>query len=566
LRATGELPGSRVPPFKDDNGKVKPQATRFRVWEYKFIDGKFSPTREVTLDDPNVLEISWTVHLANRKASFYKFDGEAGESREPKPRRNDGVPKEQLEIDPGSRSISGKLARGVEFRKGTSSDPTSETWPNPQTNPPIEYLGELRTDESGRLIVIGGKGISATNKPGTLITDYYNNDFWFDDISDGPVKALITLRDPDSPEGKITMEAKDGAWVIVAPPDFVPDAGHIVTLYDTLFDLAAREMDLPKDNSIYDNELKSLKEINQELRLQKQICLQNYRPSFNDDIYPILFNAAQIAWLFEPAKNAHRSVGANPSIWKSLSNPASTALCKSVAKWLRKPHTFGRSEPALEAMPLILGDEPYKDPEHPRYRLTVTHTQYAMMEQWQNGNFDKPEKTPPDEPKAPNITPAGLDRAALENCVGGPFHPGIEVGWQIRHTELYSEPFRINHDAKSIYWGEKDTKLMPGYFTRQMAVPWQSDFLYCKSEVRDGITYGWWPAVRPHQVYASEVDLADKKMVEWHRASNLWPIGREGDSSSPPSYEEMVEHFYKFGFVLRKGSALIETERASEIP
>jgi hypothetical protein len=307
--------------------------------------------------------------------------------------------------------------------------------------------------------------------------------------------------------------------------------------------------------------------INQELKIKGQIQLTDYRPSFNEDIYPILDRAAQIAWLFEPAKNAHKSVGANPSIWKSLSNPASTVLCKSVAKWLRKPHSFGgKPEPAPEAMPLILGDEPYQDPEHPRYRMTVTHTQYALIEQWQNGNFDKPGETPPKPPEGPVITAAGLDKAALENCVGGPFHPGIEVGWQIRHVELFSEPFRINHDANSIYWGEEQMKIMPGYFTRQMAVPWQSDFLYCKSEARDGISYGWWPATRPHQVYASEADLANKNMVEWHRASNIWPIGREGDRSNPPSYEEMVEHFYKFGFVVKKGSGLIETERAPEIP
>ena len=126
-----------MPPFKDESGKIKPQAARFRIWEYKLIDGKFSPTREVTLDDPCVLEITWHVHLANRKASFYKFDGEAGESREPKPRRNEGIPKDQLEMDPGPRSISGKLVKGIEFRKGTSSDPSAETWPSPETNPPI---------------------------------------------------------------------------------------------------------------------------------------------------------------------------------------------------------------------------------------------------------------------------------------------------------------------------------------------------------------------------------------------------------------------------------------------
>ena len=30
------------------------------------------------------------------------------------------------------------------------------------------------------------------------------------------------------------------------------------------------------------------------------------------------------------------------------------------------------------------------------------------------------------------MTPEGLDRAALENSVGGPFYPGIEVSWLVR--------------------------------------------------------------------------------------------------------------------------------------
>ena len=40
---------------------------------------------------------------------------------------------------------------------------------------------------------------------------------------------------------KIVAEA---AWVIVAPPDFAPAIGNIVTLYDTLYDLAARELSI----------------------------------------------------------------------------------------------------------------------------------------------------------------------------------------------------------------------------------------------------------------------------------------------------------------------------------
>ena len=65
-------------PFKV-NGAVKKQAARFRVWEYDDQGkGKFVPVREINLDDPTVQQITWTVHLANRKASFFRFDGPNG--------------------------------------------------------------------------------------------------------------------------------------------------------------------------------------------------------------------------------------------------------------------------------------------------------------------------------------------------------------------------------------------------------------------------------------------------------------------------------------------------------
>src|SRR5829696_7782333 len=60
--------GTRVPSFKS-GGFIKRQAVRFRIWEYLEKGGVWSPAREVTLDDKDVVELTWTVHVANRKAS-----------------------------------------------------------------------------------------------------------------------------------------------------------------------------------------------------------------------------------------------------------------------------------------------------------------------------------------------------------------------------------------------------------------------------------------------------------------------------------------------------------------
>lgn len=198
-------------------------------------------------------------------------------------------------------------------------------------------------------------------------------------------------------------------------------------------------------------------------------------------------------------------------------------------------------------MPLMHGDA-YRQTGHKRMMLTLTDTQYAMMERWANGNFgDTAGKFPPELPSwMKTISPHGLDRAALENCVGGAFAVGIEVSWQIRNKKLYSAPFRINHKAITQYLGEIG-QIQPGHFTRQMALPWQTDFLGCT------LAYGlgWWPAQRPDIVYKSKKDFDDRQLAGkfhvWTRASTTWPSG-----GTTPNKEEFVKDYYKLG-VVREG-------------
>ena len=84
----------------------------------------------------------------------------------------------------------------------------------------FEVLG--RTDEEGRLLVLGGRGHSAAvDEAGAevsekqWITNYANNDFWHDDTSDGPIECKVKLDGRDVP-------VKGRAWVLVTPPDFAP--------------------------------------------------------------------------------------------------------------------------------------------------------------------------------------------------------------------------------------------------------------------------------------------------------------------------------------------------------
>ena len=137
---------------------------------------------------------------------------------------------------------------------------------------------------------------------------------------------------------------------------------------------------------------------------------------------------------------------------------------------------------------------------------------------------------------------------------------------QIRHKELFLEPFRISHAAKSTYWGETQT-IRAGHFSRQMAVPWQADFRDCKMErqAQTGIEFGWWPGQRPDWVYPTKADAVAKKMARWHRPSTppgIWPAG----DPETPTHAEMVEHWYKLGFIVKDGPDFVESERNPHVP
>src|SRR5207244_9536794 len=108
-----------------------------------------------------------------------------------------------------------------------------------------------------------------------------------------------------------------------------------------------------------------------------------------------------------------------------------------------------------------------------------------------------------------------LDRAGVENCVGGPFFPGIEVSWLIRSRALFSEPLRLNiqrepeHEKKPQPTKVGALDFRPGFFSQQMALPWQADFYDCRQERKEGppgrteYFFMWWTAQRPDNVFLS---------------------------------------------------------------
>ena len=559
--------------FKKD-GNVKPQAARFRIFEYeKGDDGRFRPIGEVkTSDAGRAVKITWTVHLANRKPSFCTFHGQAGAQDNPlfssygtaqNPRlrvRNESVTtnndrKKLLELDPGPQNINGGDAATVAHfaidRDLKMAKPGGVTKLN------IRTLGELRSDTDGRLLVIGGMGNSDFDPGlgGGAIGHFANNNGWFDDVSDGPVDAELMI--DGAPQSVI------GAWVAVGPPDFVPPIRSYRTMYDTLVEVIVREMDIPADDGLFAGPLAHIAAMHDDWK--RNGTIKDFRPSFTRDIAPILAAIPRMERVHPhqigPRARYHGSIG--PLNFAALGGPGSLAATRdAVFERVRDPNTFDRTpRPAIEPsqMPSALGD--YYEPANgrggtsdPAYLHSVSHLQYALLSAWQKGNFvaDWGQVPAP----APAITPEGLDRAALENMSGGAFYPGMEASWLFAKKNVWAAPFRLarNRSVGTVPVpgeGRRDVIVEAGAFTQQMALPWQADFVDCaKDTVADSAAAGgqrqvaWWPTTRPDDVFPFD------------RPKERTPWARVPDAQAPAGYrkmqsaEDMVNHWSKLGFIV----------------
>jgi L-Lysine epsilon oxidase N-terminal len=166
--------------YRDAIGALKRQSARFRVY------GLNAARRAVTELTADKAEIGWTVHLANRKSAWYQFQialdiPEAGSAPTSWLRNLTIADRNRLVIDPGARHISDRDTSG-----GPAYSFDTGTFLGTRV-----YLGEIRTDSHGRLIVFGGRGKSASYNGARAVT-FANNEGWHDDTSDGPVTAEVT--------------------------------------------------------------------------------------------------------------------------------------------------------------------------------------------------------------------------------------------------------------------------------------------------------------------------------------------------------------------------------------
>jgi L-Lysine epsilon oxidase N-terminal/L-lysine epsilon oxidase C-terminal domain len=529
--------------YRDSEGKLKRQAARFRVYG---LNASGEPVRELTAADA---QITWQVQLANQKAAWYQFqlamDIPEAKDAPLSCLRNATVPdRKKLFIQGEKTQIAGAKQRSKPFVGAFMDQPV--------------YLGELHTDEAGRLIVLGGMGKSASYDGSKAIT-FANNEGWYDDTSDGPVTATVLWNG-------VALEV-DPAWVITAPPDYAPDQKSVRTMWDLMRDTA----------------------------IQAGMLTRPAQPSFMHDILPIFQRMTQLQWV-----NAGFAAGfghggvfnyTTPEWIKQLSEP-STAFAevrkgkslnpshfsevrKVIANHFRVPERDGASPTPF---PWLYGDAmSLPSSNSPRQNAALSDTQLLFLQQWAKGDFiadyDSNYKHPQRLSEVPVAQqPDMLIKASMEYCLADAFHPGCEMTWPMRNSSLYASAFRLKHAPKGWITPPSSAYLdpdsisgllsigqMPGDITRWMAVPWQTDSASCRSgydKKYDPYLPTFWPARVPNQVLsdaAYQIVMDPKKTVgerlEAFASRTDWNIPLLGDRLN-----NMVAHFDKMGIVeMRKG-------------
>jgi len=531
--------------YKDSMGALRRQAARFRIFGY---DAAGEVVAELT---PVNSEIEWTVHLANKKADWYQFhlaldiDEAKLPSAAVSKRRNalvKGEDRKKLVINPGPRSIHGRNTSGTSyyFDSGKFFDQ------------PVS-LGELRTDGDGRLLVLGGFGLSQS-AVGQPPLDFANNDGWHDDVADGPVDAKVIIDGKEIPV--------EGAWVVVGPPNYAPALKTVRTLYDLLYDrMVDWGLTAGAEMVSFERHIRPIFE-----RFSGLQWVNQGFASFFGAGTP--FDAALLLGRLADGSAGNREF--RERIYAQFRNPARRGRQLGKLLW---PQFYGD---ALDS--LATPNDQNSDPSTsvPQGLASLSGLQLSWLQKWVAGDFVNDY-----DPAAKPITsleevplseqPQMLTEAALSYCLADAFHPGCEVTWPMRIRALYSSAFRIKRRAAGDpepEYGEvmnPDIALSPlgplngagpGDLTKWMAVPWQTDTASCLSGYSFFRTSEslptFWPARVPNDVLRLEdynilMDRAESnanRLAAFYRRAD-WFRG----FTSGNDIEQMITDFHRLGIV-----------------
>lgn len=601
--------------FRDANGGVKRQASRFRIFAYDQEQTSYpsnDPGREVKIGDSvagkTIKDIVWTVHVANKKNNWYKITDAEGEEqginsykpvdnkynyppiRDPKNANNpelanladdlnDENRRTKLVIDAGPRTIkssdNGKSV--IAFNKQEQSSYANEKGEvlaldnYPKSFPDdhfamgnqydaIDTLGELQIEaDTGRLIVTGGYGrASGILLDGQLpsLTDAIDNNYWFDDTSDGPVNAVIVFDDGSTADVV-------GGWVVTTDPGYAPQTRNVVSTWDDMFNSWVENLALMPN--LYD--------------ANQGGYVADYKASWQGDILPIFHGAFLQRWNTNLPSKGIKGHDMMSHLKYGISPKDKIPNFKSL---IRDPNNISEDDEGVK-MPLALGDAG-------KSFLSVSPTQYHLLMQW----YDEKSVE-----AAPELG-AGekLDRVVLENCLGGRYSPGIDLTFIVRDVNLYKQqwqgktgPFRINQEVLNYqsvnaeqpflqvgYTPLQSTPVQPGDLSKFMSQPWHTDYNSCAVHNPDpnpssnNTLYWSWPAQRPVQVHPKELCTYDDETQTWSLGGQLFSIRGDGEGDNNlthtnypqnegkyQKYLDYVDNWHKVGFVIQ-GLQITATE------
>ncbi len=540
---------------RDKSGAIKRQAARFRVYGY---DKNGNIVAEIQQSENTSIE--WQVHVANKKAAWYEFNAAMDIPATVQltvPLRNPDVTgggRDALIIDPGEKKIMGINMKDSSYIMTGNFQGT-----------PVS-LGELRTDEMGRLLFLAGHGKSASpsNKPvfNPAKPNSFNNAAgWYDDISDGPVNAKVNIGGKD-------FEA-DPAWVIAGPPNFAPDLVGWRTMNDLM----------------------------QNVYLQSGMLKMPERISFQHQVRPILERLNKLQWV---NKGFLAMFGAgspmdfsDQALLKKLAKAPESQLYPDPYMELRRTiyNSFRATDSRTVeegAWPWVYGDafgytdpDPSKAPSPNKY-LKLPEMYDYILSKWVEGNFvDDFEEKPNhyyhleeiDLQKQPDM----LDQAAMHFCLADAFHPGAELTWPMRNSSMYRAPYRIRiraagKDEPSYGSMLTNSNVLsmsgplyeqgPGDLTRWMALPWQGDTAFCRSGYDmeyDPYLPTFWPARVPNQVltqldYNTLCDSSkpmEERIAAFHNRPS-WLRQLPAQDPAPEQMMYMIQHFGEMGIIEAK--------------
>lgn len=575
---------------RDSKGRLKRQAARFKIFAYPDDAAGHYPTStgtEITIgsqvDGRQVVDIVWTVHVANKKANSYLLEAPGTtslytllqyENGLTPPLRNVGEGEwanspdrvRKLTIDPGPRAITGTATSPVVMGKqGTAtygdgarvvfvpnypkSFPDDGFSPLYEPSGRIDTLGELTTDVDGRLHVVAafGRAVAWYTSDSTVhspLTSDVDNDGWFDDTADGPVNATLVFDDDTT--GEVA-----GAWVVSTDPGFAPQTLNVISLWDDIYDTWVRKLDL-EPTLFFDG------------RFQR-----DYHPDFAQQLNPI-FQATRVQrWntnLPDLAIQAHDAVG---RITED-DDPARTILAG--LQYVRNPNIPKQNATGAPLMPLSLGDSGQS-------LLSVSRTQYFFLEQWDAKRVTT---------NGPALGPGEyLDKASLINCLGGRFSPGIDMTFPVRLPETWDKawqvngPFRIRQKALDyaqlppdglpflsegyIPYHPDGGGLEPGDNSKFMSVPWHTDYNSCATHEpspnppENSTLYWSWPAQRPVAVNVATDTRPAHDSESEQLPGQRWSLRGPGTTSQDYSKtgrfqdrEDVIPNWWRIGTILQR--------------